>query len=320
MSVKISALFIFITLLFAAGVVQAQTAGVVTLRANSTSAQGSLVPVLTWSTNPVASSCRASGGWSGNKAVSGNETLARINASTNYTLTCSWGSGSTSVSWTAPSQNTDGSTLTDLAGFKVFYSTSNTSFSQSTTLNDISARSTTVSALAPGTWYFKVHALNSRQAESADSNIATKTVAGATAAKTVSVTITGTPTTPPPPTGGNEVDPNDYIAQAQVVSSSGTTVNGSMSSSGDVDYFRVSLPAGKKLTAVMTPNSNSDYELYLMDANDQPIAWSENGKGAVETVTVTNSSSAAKAYYVRVTYFGGGTGSTNGKYTIRLSW
>ena len=36
------------------GAAQAQTAGVVTLRANQTSGTGSLTPVLTWSTNPAA--------------------------------------------------------------------------------------------------------------------------------------------------------------------------------------------------------------------------------------------------------------------------
>ena len=74
------------------------------------------------------------------------------------------------------------------------------------------------------------------------------------------------------------------------------------------------------LTATMTPNSTSDYELYLYDGNEKILGWSENGKGVAETVTVTNSGSAAVAYYVRVHYYAGGTGSTNGKYTIKLAW
>jgi serine protease len=312
------AFFITIYLFGAAGAARAQTAGVVTLRANSTSASGSLVPVLTWSTNPVATSCRASGGWSGNKAASGNETLARINASTNYTLTCSWGTGSAQVSWVPPTTNTDGSALTNLAGFRVYYSTSNTSFTQSSTVNDMAARTTSISSLAPATWYFKVRALNSSQVESADSNIASKAVTGASAANTVSITITGSP--PPPPPAGGEVEPNNYTGQAQVIGSAGTTVNGTMSGSGDVDYYRVSLPAGKKLTATMTPNANSDYELYLYNSSGTAIAWSENGRGLAETVTVTNSGTSAATYYVRVHYYGGNTGSTSGTYSIRLSW
>jgi serine protease len=321
MRVKNTALIISVFLLLASAAAHAQTAGVVTLRANSTSASGSLVPVLTWSTNPTASSCRASGGWSGNKTVAGNETLARISASTNYTLTCTWSTGSSTVSWVAPTQNTNGTALVDLAGFRVYYGTSSTSLTQTSVVNNVAARTTTINSLAPGTWYFKVRAFNASQTESTDSNVAAKAVAGATAAGTVGITITGTPPPPPPPpTGSNEVEPNNYTGQAQLVATSGTTVNGNMSSSSDGDYYRINLPAGKRLTAVMTPNSSSDYELYLYNSSGTAIAWSENGRGVAETVTVTNSGSSTVAYYVRVHYYGGGTGSTNGKYTIRLSW
>jgi serine protease len=298
------AFIITIYLFVAAGAAQAQTAGVVTLRANSTSATGSLVPVLTWSTNPTASSCRASSGWSGNKSAAGTETLARITASTNYTLTCTWGTGSARVSWVPPTANTDGSALTNLAGFRVYYSTSNTSFTQSSTVNDMAASTTTISSLAPATWYFKVRALNSSQVESADSNIASKAVTGATSASTVGITITSSPPPPPPPpppTGGSEVEPNNYTGQAQLIGTAGTTVNGTMSGSGDADYYRVSLPAGRRLTATMTPNSNSDYELYLFNSGGTAIAWSENGRGVSETVTVTNSGTSAVTYCVSTT-------------------
>jgi hypothetical protein len=206
--------------LFAAGVAEAQTAGVVTLQANQTSATGSLVPVLTWSTNPVAQSCTASGGWSGTKAASGNQTLPSINASTNYTLTCRWGTGSATVSWVPPTTNTDESALTDLAGYKVLYGTSSTAFTSYVRVTDITARSTTVSSLAPGTWYFSVRAYNTSQVESANSNVASKVVVGATAARTVSITInapptTPPPTTPPPVTGLHTISRDVYDVQQQ---------------------------------------------------------------------------------------------------------
>jgi hypothetical protein len=176
-------------LLFA-GASYAQTAGVVTLRANQTTAQGSLVPVLTWSTNPVAARCQASGGWSGTKAASGTQTLASINASTNYTLTCTWGTGSSTVVWTPPTANTDGSALTDLARFKVLYGTSATSLTRTVVVDDPTRRQTVISSLAPGTWYFAVRAVKSNGVESTNSNVASKAVTGATAARTVSITIT----------------------------------------------------------------------------------------------------------------------------------
>jgi serine protease len=310
---------LLIVLALAAGVAQAQTAGVVTLRANQTSATAGFVPVLTWSTNPAAKSCVASGGWSGTKAVSGTQTLPAINGTTNFTLTCSWTSGSAVVRWTAPSTNTDGSTLTNLAGYRVYYGTSSSSFPQSMTVSDVSAVNATISPLTSGTWYVKVRALNSSQVESPDSNVATKTVTGASSAATVKVTITGT-TPPPPPPSGNEIEPNNSTGQAQIVSTSGSTFNGTMASSGDEDFYRVSLPAGKKLTATMTPNANSDYELYLFNSSGSIVSWSENGKGQTETVTTTNSGSSAVTWYVRVHYYAGGTGSTSGKYTVKLSW
>lgn len=176
--------------LFLAGLAQAQTAGVVSLSATPTSGTGSVTPRLTWSTNPVATSCTASGGWSGSKAASGAQTLTAINANTNYTLTCTWGTGSATVNWTAPTTNTNGTPLTNLARFKVLYGTSSNSFTRYVAVDDPTRRSAVVSSLTPGTWYFSVRAVNSSGAESINSNVASRAVAGATAARTVSVAVT----------------------------------------------------------------------------------------------------------------------------------
>ena len=173
-----------------AGLAQAQTAGVVSLSASPTSGSGSVTPRLTWSTNPVATSCTASGGWSGTKAASGAQTLTAIRANTNYTLTCTWGAGSATVNWTAPTTNTNGSTLTNLARFKVLYGTSSTNFSRYVMVDDPTRRSAVVSSLTPGTWYFSVRAVNSSGAESDNSNVASRAVTGASASRTVSVAVT----------------------------------------------------------------------------------------------------------------------------------
>jgi serine protease len=310
--------FFALPLLLLGALAQAQSAGTITFTANKTSATGSLVPVLTWSTSPVATSCVAGGGWSGTKFASGSETLATITSSKSYTLTCSWGNGSASVSWVKPTRNADGSTLTNLAGFKVVFGNSASSLSQSKAVNNASATSTSIAALASGTWYFAVRAVNSNGVESANSAVASKTISSASAVKTVNITISGSSS--PPPSGSSEVEPNNTRSQAQTVSSSGTTINGTMSASSDQDYYKISLPAGKRLSATMTPNSSSDYELYLLNSNDTAVAWSESGKGIAETVGITNSGSSTATWYVRVHYFAGGTGSTNGKYGIRFSW
>jgi hypothetical protein len=194
--------------LIGASAAQAQTAGVVTLTANKTTSTGSFAPVLAWSTNPVAQSCTASGGWSGARAASGSQTQATISANTNYTLTCTWGAGTATVSWTPPTKNVDGSTLTNLAHYKVVYGTSSSTLTNSVTVDDITRTSTTVSSLSPGTWYFAVRAVNTANAESANSNVTSKSVAGAQAAKTVAITVTAATPTPPPATGYVTVSTN----------------------------------------------------------------------------------------------------------------
>jgi len=157
-------------------VAQAQTAGTINFTANQTTATGSLTPVLTWSTSPVASSCTASGAWSGTKFASGSETLPTITASKSYTLTCSWGGGSATVNWTAPTTNTNGTPLTDLAGFKVLFGTSASALNQSQMVNDPRATSKTLSSLGAGTWYFAVTAYTSDGVESDLSNLGSKTI------------------------------------------------------------------------------------------------------------------------------------------------
>ena len=177
-------------------VAHAQTAGVVTLSANQSSAQTSMVPVLTWSTSPTAQSCLASGGWSGDRAASGTQTQSSINVSTSYTLACTWSDGTAVVSWTAPTTNVDGSDLLDLAGFNVAYGTSSNALTQIARVDDNTRSSYSVEPLGPGIWYFVVRAFNSQQVESADSNIAQKDMTGASAAATAPITIVEAP----PPT------------------------------------------------------------------------------------------------------------------------
>ena len=118
----------------------------------------------------------------------------------------------------------------------------------------------------------------------------------------------------------SETESNNTISTANKVTTSGTTVNGTMGSSTDTDYFSVQLPAGKTLTATMTPNSSSDYDLYIYNSAGSLLSYSENGTGSVDAATTTNTGSTTVTRYVRVVYYAGGTGSTSGKYTLKLTW
>lgn len=84
--------------------------------------------------------------------------------------------GSASLSWVAPTQNTDGSSLTDLAGYRIVYGTSASALNQTVELSNPSLTSYVVDQLAPGTWYFAVKAYTAAGAESSLSNVASKTI------------------------------------------------------------------------------------------------------------------------------------------------
>ena len=180
-----------------AAVTHAQTAGTIIFTANQTTATSGFAPLLTWSTTPAATSCNATNAWNGVKFASGTAQQPAITSTKTYGLTCVWGNGSSLVSWTAPTMNADNSALTNLAGFKVVFGNSATTLTQSVAVNDPKATSVTIPALAAGTWYFAVRAVNALQIESADSPVVSKTITGASGSKDVTVTIT---TTTPPPT------------------------------------------------------------------------------------------------------------------------
>ena len=83
---------------------------------------------------------------------------------------------STILTWAAPALNSDGSPLTDLAAFKVYWGTTQGTYSQSAKLASAAARTYTVNGLTSGKWYFVVTALNSNGDESPYSNVWSKTV------------------------------------------------------------------------------------------------------------------------------------------------
>lgn len=84
--------------------------------------------------------------------------------------------GAASLEWVAPTQNTDGSTLTNLAGFRIVYGTSATQLTQVIQVANAGMGSYVVDNLAPGTYYFAVRAYTSKGAESADSNVIARVV------------------------------------------------------------------------------------------------------------------------------------------------
>jgi hypothetical protein len=84
--------------------------------------------------------------------------------------------GSATLSWTPPTTNTDGTPLTNLAGYRIYWGTTDGSYPSSVTLTNAGLTSYVVTDLVPGTYFFVATAVNSLGAESAFSASASKTI------------------------------------------------------------------------------------------------------------------------------------------------
>lgn len=124
--------------------------------------------------------------------ISGTPTAQQVGAYANITITVSdgtanttlapfsisvseVGSGSATLSWMPPTENTNGSTLNDLSGYEVRYGRSAEELDQTVSLDNPSINRYVVENLSSGTWYFAVVAINTAGETSQLSNTASKT-------------------------------------------------------------------------------------------------------------------------------------------------
>lgn len=86
------------------------------------------------------------------------------------------GTGTAQLNWTIPSQNVDGSPLTNLSGYQIYSGRTAATLSRLATIDSASITAYRVDGLLPGTHYFAVSALSASGLESALSGIASKTI------------------------------------------------------------------------------------------------------------------------------------------------
>jgi hypothetical protein len=84
--------------------------------------------------------------------------------------------GTATLSWTAPTQDTNGSPITNLAGYNLHYGKTSTTMTNVIAVNDPASASYVIRNLAPGTWFFAVVAYNTQAVESTFSNVVSKTI------------------------------------------------------------------------------------------------------------------------------------------------
>ena len=82
--------------------------------------------------------------------------------------------GTATLVWSAPTTNTDGTPLTDLAGYKVHYGTTHGSYSNTITVGNVTSYS--INNLASGTYYFSLTSYDTSGVESGYSNEVSKVI------------------------------------------------------------------------------------------------------------------------------------------------
>lgn len=125
--------------------------------------------------------------------LSGTPTLADVGTFSNIGVNVSDGSnsaslaqfsivvtetapGTASLTWAAPTENTDGSPLTDLSGYRIYYGSRADSLTQTVSVDNAGTTDYVVGNLTPGTWYFAIAAVTSVHTVSSQSTVQTAAV------------------------------------------------------------------------------------------------------------------------------------------------
>jgi hypothetical protein len=84
--------------------------------------------------------------------------------------------GAATLDWTPPTENTDGSVLSNLAGYRISYGTSPSALTQTINVTNPSVTSYVVQNLSAATWYFSVRSYTTTGDESASSSPVSRTI------------------------------------------------------------------------------------------------------------------------------------------------
>lgn len=144
-----------------------------------------------WNTNN-ADTCTADGGWSASTNPNSQQLISSIPSTTTYSMTCIGAGGSVTesititviqttlgtveLSWDTPTTNEDGSALTDLDSYTIYYGTNQNNLNQIININNAGITTYVFNNLPAATYYFSVTANDGSNNESARSNIASKVI------------------------------------------------------------------------------------------------------------------------------------------------
>lgn len=158
----------------------------VTLEARPSQVETGGSTTLAWSAQG-ATACTAKGGWRGPLATSGSFGTGPMSASASFSVSCGGPHGHALATvtvevldkvlrWHAPTRNVDGSPLTDLAGYKIYWGTESRAYAQPPHVVDGASVTEWEVPLPAGTYYFALTAFDGDGTESGLSNEVIKTI------------------------------------------------------------------------------------------------------------------------------------------------
>lgn len=106
----------------------------------------------------------------------GSATLAPFTITVPSSSGSSSSTGAVTISWMPPTENTDGSALTNLAGYHLYYGTSQSSLTNEVNITNPGLAAYVLSNLKAATWYFAMTSVNAAGGESARTTVVSYTV------------------------------------------------------------------------------------------------------------------------------------------------
>lgn len=141
--------------------------------AQSSEPAQSATPTTTQGSTPASSASTASS-TSGSSTTAGSGTTTGTGSTASSPPAAS--ATSVTLNWTPPTENVDGSALTNLAGYDIHYGTTSGNYTQKVAVSNPGLATYVVTNLTPGTYYFSVAAVNSDGTESPLSSEVSATV------------------------------------------------------------------------------------------------------------------------------------------------
>jgi len=111
-----------------------------------------------------------------NIRISASDGIAKVSLPAFAVTVTEVGTKAATLSWSAPTVNTDGSALSNLAGYRIYYGRSKTELTESITVKSVGITTYVISNLSSGTYYFAIRAYTTAGAESKLSDVVSRTV------------------------------------------------------------------------------------------------------------------------------------------------